>query len=52
MEEKEKSPQENNELVKSSLDNTVKAVERNLENVDNVIKERNEHITKMPDTVL
>ena len=52
MEEKEKSPQENNELIKSSLDNTVKAVERNLENVDNVIKERNEHITKMPDTVL
>lgn len=52
MDDKEKSPQQENELVRSTVDNTIKAVEKNLGNVDLVIKERNEHITKMPDTVL
>ena len=43
---------ENNELIKRTSEGTLNAVNKNLDNIGNIIAERTEHTTKMPDQIM
>ena len=50
--DKDKNIEIDNELIKRTSEGTLNAVNKNLDNIGNIIAERTEHTTKMPDKIM